>query len=248
MASKVPEIIATAAPRSVRERLIVALDVPSAREARELVRRIGDAAGLYKVGLQLFTAEGPHFVRELVSSGQKVFLDLKLHDIPNTVGLAVKQAADLGVNMLTVHGSGGAAMLRAAADAAAGRLTLLAVTVLTSMNDEDLQQIGVSGRVLDQALRLAALARAAGFGGVITSPREAAQLRKSLGEGFAIVTPGIRPAGGDLNDQQRVATPAEAIAAGASHVVIGRPITHSADPARAANAIIAEMERAQAAR
>jgi orotidine-5'-phosphate decarboxylase len=248
MASKVPDIMATATLRSARERLIVALDVPSAREARELVRQIGDAAGLYKVGLQLFTGEGPQFVRELVSSGQKVFLDLKLHDIPNTVGLAVKQAAEFGVNMLTVHGSGGAAMLRAAADAAAGRLTLLAVTVLTSMNDDDLQQVGVSGRVLDQALRLAALARAAGLDGLISSPREAAQLRKSLGEGFAIVTPGVRPAGADLNDQQRVATPAEAIAAGASHVVIGRPITHAADPARAANAIIAEMERAQAAR
>jgi orotidine-5'-phosphate decarboxylase len=245
MASKVPEIMTPAAPHSARDRLIVALDVPSAREARELVQRIGDAAGLYKVGLQLFTAEGPQFVRELVSSRRKVFLDLKLHDIPNTVGLAVKQAAELGVNMLTVHGSGGVGMLRAAAEAAAGRLSLLAVTVLTSMNDEDLQQVGISGRVLDQALRLAALARAAGFGGVISSPREAAQLRKSLGEGFAIVTPGVRPAGADLNDQQRVATPAEAIAAGASHVVIGRPITHAVDPAQAANAIIAEMERVQ---
>lgn len=240
--------MAVSAPTSARQRLIVALDVSTAREARELVCRIGDAAGLYKVGLQLFTAEGPAFVRELVGSGRRVFLDLKLHDIPNTVGHAVKHATELGVSMLTVHGSGGAAMLRAAADAAAGRLTLLAVTVLTSMNDDDLQQVGVAGRVLDQALGLAALARAAGFGGVVSSPREARQLRKSLGEGFAIVTPGVRPAGADLNDQQRVATPGQAIAAGASHIVVGRPITHAADPAKAAAAIIAEMEGVQAAR
>jgi len=248
MSSNVPEIIATSAAGCARERLIVALDVPSAREARTLVQRIGDAASIYKVGLQLFTSEGPYFVRELVSSGHKVFLDLKLHDIPNTVSLAVKQAAELGVTMLTVHGSGGTAMLRAAADAAAGRITLLAVTVLTSMNDEDLEQVGISGRVMDQALRLAALARTAGLGGIVASPREAAQLRKSLGEGFAIVTPGIRPAGADRNDQQRIATPAEAIAAGATHVVIGRPITHAADPAKAALDIIAEMEQAQAAK
>lgn len=248
MPPHLPGTMTIAAPSSARERLIVALDVATAREARELVYRIGDSAGLYKVGLQLFTAEGPALVRELVSSGRKVFLDLKLHDIPNTVGRAAKQAAELGVSMLTVHGSGGAAMLSAAADAVDGRLTLLAVTVLTSMNDDDLQQVGVAGGVLDQALRLAALARAAGFGGVISSPREASQLRKSFGEGFTIVTPGVRPAGADLNDQQRVATPAEAITAGASHVVVGRPITHAADPAKAAKAIIAEMERAQAAK
>jgi orotidine-5'-phosphate decarboxylase len=248
MPSHLPAAITMAPPTSARERLIVALDVSTAGKARELVQRIGDAAGLYKVGLQLFTAEGPTLVRELVSSGRKVFLDLKLHDIPNTVTHAARQAADLGVSMLTVHASGGAAMLRAAADGAEGRLTLLAVTVLTSMNDDDLQQVGVAGRILDQALRLAALARAAGFGGVISSPQEATPLRKLLGEGFAIVTPGVRPASADMNDQQRVATPGEAIAAGASHVVVGRPITHAADPAKAANSIIAEMERAQAAR
>jgi orotidine-5'-phosphate decarboxylase len=246
MPPHLPASMSTTAPTGARERLIVALDVGSAREARELVQRIGDAAGLYKVGLQLFTADGPEFVRELVGSGRQVFLDLKLHDIPNTVGLAVKQAAELGVAMLTVHASGGAAMLRAAADAASGRLTLLAVTVMTSMNDDDLQQVGVAGRVLDQALRLAALAQAAKFGGVVSSPREASQLRKSLGEGFAIVTPGVRPAGADLNDQQRVATPCEAIAAGATHIVVGRPITHAPDPARAAAAIIREMEAAHA--
>lgn len=245
MPSHLSGTIATT-PASARERLIVALDVASSREAGDLVRQIGDAAGLYKVGLQLFTAEGPGLVRELVSSGRKVFLDLKLHDIPNTVGHAVRQAAGLGATMLTIHASGGAAMLRAAAEAAGGRMVLLGVTVLTSLNDDALQTVGVAGRVLDQALRLAALVKAAGLGGVISSPREASQLRKSLGEGFAIVTPGIRSVGTDLNDQERVATPAEAIAAGATHVVVGRPISGAADPAKAARAIIAEMEGGQA--
>lgn len=247
MASRTSDTLISRAPTSARERLIVALDVSSATKARDLVHRIGTEAGLYKVGLQLFTAEGPGFVRELVSSGRKVFLDLKFHDIPNTVGQAVRQAADLGVSMLTIHGTGGIAMLKAAADAAAGRVTLLAVTVLTSMNDDDLQEVGVAGRVLDQALRIASLARSAGFGGVVSSPREAAQLRRSLGEGFAIVTPGVRPLGSALNDQQRVATPGEAIASGATHVVVGRPITHAVDPAEAARAITGEIQRAQAA-
>ena len=238
------QAIATPASTSMRNRLIVALDVSCAREARDLVLRIGAAAGIYKVGLQLFTAEGPGFVRELVASGRKVFLDLKFHDIPNTVGLAVRQAAELGVYMLTIHGSGGPSMLKAAAEAASGRLKLLAVTVLTSMSDEDLQEIGVSGRVVDQVLRVAAMAKTAGFSGVVTSPREAPQIRQSLGEGFAIVTPGVRPRGSALNDQQRVATPGEAIASGATHVVVGRPITHAGDPAKAASDIIHEMEEA----
>jgi orotidine-5'-phosphate decarboxylase len=229
----------------MRERLIVALDVSTARQAQALVERLGDAAGIYKVGLQLFTAEGPRIVRDLVSSGRRVFLDLKLHDIPNTVSHAVKSAVELGAYMLTVHSSGGAAMLRAAAEAAGGRLNILAVTVLTSLNDEDMQEIGVSGRVADQALRMAALAKNAGCQGIVASPREAALLRKALGEGFAIVTPGIRPAGGESHDQQRIATPAQAIANGASHIVVGRPITGASDPAAAAQAIIAEMERAK---
>jgi orotidine-5'-phosphate decarboxylase len=229
----------------MRERLIVALDVSTARQAQALVERLGDAAGIYKVGLQLFTAEGPRIVRDLVSSGRRVFLDLKLHDIPNTVSHAVKSAVELGAYMLTVHSSGGAAMLRAAAEAAGGRLNILAVTVLTSLNDEDMQEIGVSGRVADQALRMAALAKNAGCQGIVASPREASLLRKALGEGFAIVTPGIRPAGGESHDQQRIATPAQAIANGASHIVVGRPITGASDPAAAAQAIIAEMERAK---
>ncbi|MBZ5492056.1 MAG: orotidine-5'-phosphate decarboxylase [Acidobacteriia bacterium] len=232
----------------MRERLIVALDVSSAAEAQKLVARVGDAAGIYKVGLQLFTAEGPSIVRDLVSSGRRVFLDLKLHDIPTTVALAVKSAVELRVDMLTIHGSGGSAMLRAATEAAAGRLNLLAVTVLTSLNDEDMQEIGVSGRVSDQVLRMAALAKSAACQGIVTSPRESLMVRKALGEGFAIVTPGIRPAGAETNDQQRTATPAQAISNGVSHIVVGRPITHAADPAKAAAAIISEMEQARISR
>jgi orotidine-5'-phosphate decarboxylase len=248
MAIHSPVGVGLPASSGMRERLIVALDVPSASEAQKLVARIGDAAGIYKVGLQLFIAEGPSIVRDLVSSGRRVFLDLKLHDIPTTVALAVKSAAELGVHMLTIHASGGAAMLRAATEAAAGRINLLAVTVLTSLNDEDMQEIGVSGRASDQVLRMAALAQSAGCQGIVTSPRESLMVRKALGEGFAIVTPGIRPAGVETNDQQRIATPAQAISNGASHIVVGRPITHAADPAKAAAAIIAEMEQARISR
>ncbi len=246
MPSKVLESELDQKTSSMRDRLIVALDVSDAIAARELVRRIGDSAGIYKVGLQLFTAEGPSIVREIVESGRRVFLDLKLHDIPTTVRHAVKSAVTTGASMLTVHASGGSAMLQAAAEAADGKLTLLGVTVLTSFSDEDLTQVGVPTRVLSQVLRMAALARNAGLGGIVTSPREAAEARRELGEGFAIVTPGIRPAGADVNDQQRSATPASAIEAGVSHIVVGRPITHAADPAQAARAILAEMERAHA--
>jgi orotidine-5'-phosphate decarboxylase len=248
MAIQSPVIAGLPASSGMRERLIVALDVSSAAEAQKLVARIGDAAGVYKVGLQLFTAEGPGIVRDMVSSGRRVFLDLKLHDIPTTVALAVKSAAELRVDMLTIHASGGAAMLRAATEAAAGRLNLLAVTVLTSLNDEDMQEIGVSGRVSDQVLRMAALAKSIGCQGIVTSPRESLMVRKALGEGFAIVTPGIRPAGAETNDQQRTATPAQAISNGVSHIVVGRPITHVADPAKAAAAIISEMEQARISR
>lgn len=248
MATHVPGTVATPASSGMRERLIVALDVSNAAAAQALVQRIGDAAGIYKVGLQLFTAEGPSLVRELVHSGRQVFLDLKLHDIPNTVSHAVKSAADLGVQMLTVHASGGAAMLRAATEAAGPRLNILAVTVLTSLTDEDMQETGVAGRVTDQALRMAVLAQNNGCKGIVSSPREALLIRKSLGEGFSIVTPGIRPAGSESNDQQRIATPAQAIENGASHIVVGRPVTHAPDPAKAAQAIISEMEQARISR
>ena len=245
MASHLPDIMISPASQGMRERLIVALDVSTAAEAQQLVQRVGNAAGIYKVGLQLFTAEGPSLVRNLVSSGKRIFLDLKLHDIPNTVAHAVKSAAELGVYMLTVHASGGTAMLRAATEAAAGRLNILGVTVLTSLSEEDMQEIGVSGQVSDQVLRMASLARSAGCQGIVTSPREALMVRKSIGEGFAIVTPGVRPAGAETHDQQRTATPAQAISNGASHIVVGRPIAHAPDPARAAESIVSEMEQAR---
>lgn len=225
----------------MRERLIVALDVPNAKAAQDLMGRIGDSAVFYKVGLQLFTAEGPAFVAELARSGRKVFLDLKLHDIPNTVAHAVQSVKGLGVSLLTVHASGGAAMIKAAVEAAGSQLGILAVTVLTSLNDQQLREIGVAGRTTDQVLRLASLAQATGCRGVVASPQEVSQLRQALGNGLAIVSPGIRPSGADKNDQQRIATPREAIRAGASHLVVGRPITDANDPAHAVEAILAEM-------
>jgi orotidine-5'-phosphate decarboxylase len=230
--------------QELRDRLIVALDVSNAGAAQRLVQQIGPSVGCYKVGLQLFTAEGPQIVRELVAAGRKVFLDLKLHDIPNTVAQAVQAATKLGASMLTVHGSAGATVLKAAVEAAERRLSILAVTVLTSLSDEDLQEIGFASGTLDQTLRMASLARSCGCGGVVTSAREVAPLRKMLGEEFEIVVPGVRPLGSERNDQQRVATPAEAMAAGASHLVVGRPITGAADPARAARAILEEMTAA----
>jgi orotidine-5'-phosphate decarboxylase len=228
----------------LRQRLIIALDVPSAAAARKIVAAVGDAGFAYKVGMQLFTAEGPTVVRELVQSGRSVFLDLKYHDIPNTVGAAVREAAQMGVSMLTVHASGGSRMLRAAAEAAVSSSTVplvLAVTVLTSLDDGDLNKLGVRGTVVDQALRLAALALSNGCRGVVASALEASALREDLGQDFAIVTPGVRPAGSSRGDQVRVVTPREAIAAGATHIVVGRPITEAADPAAEARAILGEI-------
>jgi orotidine-5'-phosphate decarboxylase len=230
--------------RDPREKLVVALDVSSASAAQRIVAAVGDAARTYKVGMQLYTAEGPGVVRDLVASARRVFLDLKYHDIPNTVGSAVQEAAQLGVSMLTVHAAGGGKMLRSAVEAARAvnpSLLLLGVTVLTSFEDDDLNKIGVRGNVLDESLRLAALALANGCGGIVTSPREASSLRVEFGDDFAIVTPGVRPVGSGHADQVRVATPAEAIAAGASHIVVGRPITAAEDPAAEARAILAQM-------
>ena len=240
----------TAAPspsksdNDMRERLIVALDVSTASAARDLVATIGGAAGVYKVGLQLFTAEGPDFVRELVGSGKKVFLDLKLHDIPNTVAKATKSASSLGVHMLTVHAAGGSEMLRAAVEAA-GSTAILGVTVLTSFDETDLRETGITASISDQVMRMGSLAKEAGCRGVVSSARETALIRKALGSDLAIVNPGIRPAGAGVNDQERVATPASAIAAGATYIVVGRPITQADDPARAAENIVLEMEQSQ---
>jgi orotidine-5'-phosphate decarboxylase len=226
-----------------RQKLIVALDVSSAAAAQKIVAAVGDSALTYKVGMQLYTAVGPQIVRDLVASGRNVFLDLKYHDIPNTVGSAVSEAAKLGVSMLTVHASGSNKMLRAAVDAAKARpgLMVLAVTVLTSMDENDIEKIGMRGTLQDSVNRLAALALANGCQGIVTSAREASGLRAELGDAFAIVTPGVRPAGSKVEDQVRVVTPAEAIAAGASHIVVGRPITAAADPAAAARAILGQI-------
>jgi orotidine-5'-phosphate decarboxylase len=227
-----------------RQRLIVALDVSSAAAAQKIVAAVGDSAFCYKVGMQLYTAEGPRVVRDLVASGRRVFLDLKYHDIPNTVAAAVCEAANLGVSMLTVHASGGGKMMRAATEAARSAkaaLMVLGVTVLTSLDDNDLDKLGVHGRVEDQVLRLAALAIADGCHGVVASAQEAFALRTEIEGDFAIVTPGVRPAGAEHGDQARVVTPAEAIAAGATHIVVGRPITGAADPAGEARAILGQI-------
>jgi orotidine-5'-phosphate decarboxylase len=226
-----------------RQRLIVALDVSTAAAAQQIVAALGDSALTYTVGMQLYTAEGPSIVRDLVASGRRVFLDLKYHDIPNTVGRAVREAAQLGVSMLTVHASGAGKMLGAAIDAgsSAPGMMILAVTVLTSMDESDLASIGIGGSVTDEVSRLAALALAAGCHGVVASAREASTLRAKLGNDFAIITPGVRPAGSGHGDQVRVVTPAQAIAAGASHIVVGRPVTEAADPAAEAKAILAQM-------
>ena len=226
-----------------RQRLIVALDVSTAAAAQKIVAAVGDSALTYKVGMQLYTAEGPQIVRELVASGRKVFLDLKYHDIPNTVGAAVAEAAKLGVSMLTAHSSGGGKMLSAAVEAARTNpeLIVLAVTVLTSMDGSDLEKIGVRGTVEESVVRLAHIAVASGCQGVVASAREALSLRAELGNAFAIVTPGIRPSGSNVADQVRVVTPAEAIASGATHIVVGRPITEAADPAAEAKAILAQI-------
>lgn len=236
---------------AARDRLIVALDVSSAAQACQIVQSIGEAASTYKVGKQLFTAEGPQMVRDLISSGRKVFLDLKFHDIPNTVAGAVQSASALGVSMLTVHALGGSKMLKAAAEAASqstAKPMVLAVTVLTSLSDADLQELGIASSVATQVLRLGALARNAGCGGLVASALEAAQLRRELGGGFAIVTPGVRPSGAAAEDQARVVTPRDAIAAGTTHLVVGRPILEAADPAKAAEAIMQEIEVAVSTR
>jgi orotidine-5'-phosphate decarboxylase len=232
-----------------RDRLIVALDVSSATQARQIVQSIGESASTYKIGKQLFTAEGPQIVRDLVASGRNVFLDLKFHDIPNTVAGAVAEAAKLGVSMLTVHASGGSKMLKAAAEAAAqsaSKPMVLAVTVLTSLSDADLAELGIAGHVQTQVLRLGSLARQAGCGGLVASALEARELRRELGNDFAIVTPGVRPAGAAVGDQARVLTPKEAIAAGATYLVAGRPILESPDAAQAAASIVNQIGEALA--
>jgi orotidine-5'-phosphate decarboxylase len=230
---------------NARDRLIVALDVPSAADAWALVDRLQGAIGMFKVGSQLFTAAGPDFVRELVARKEKVFLDLKYHDIPNTVGQAVGAAARLGVSLVDVHALGGKAMLEAGvASLPAMGARLLAITILTSHDKSTLGEIGVEGTVEGSVASLARLARSAGVDGVVASPHEVDVIREACGPDFLIVTPGIRPLGAKLGDQARAATPAAALAAGADYLVVGRPITEAADPVAAAVSIVREMETA----
>jgi orotidine-5'-phosphate decarboxylase len=225
-----------------RERLIVALDVPGADQARRLVDTLAGAIGMFKVGSELFTAAGPDFVRELVARGEHVFLDLKFHDIPNTVAGAVASAGQLGASLIDVHGLGGRAMIAAAAGALpAMGCRLLAVTILTSHDEASLGELGLPGTVPQSVERLARLAKEAGADGVVASPQEVGPVRAACGDGFLIVTPGIRPAGAARGDQARLATPREARRAGADYLVVGRPITQADDPRAAADAILAEM-------
>ncbi len=225
-----------------KDRLIVALDLPDAVRARAMVDRLAGKVGMLKVGSQLFTAAGPDFVRETVARGEKVFLDLKYHDIPHTVAGAVSAASQLGVSLMTVHALGGAEMLQAAVGAMpAMGVRLLAVTILTSHDDDSLGAVGMAGSLAESVRRLARLALDAGADGVIASPQEVALVREVCGPDFLIVTPGIRPAGSARGDQARAATPAAARAAGADYVVVGRPVLEAADPAAAAAAIVREM-------
>jgi orotidine-5'-phosphate decarboxylase len=228
------------------ERLVVALDFPCAQEALTFVDRLEGTCKWFKVGLELYLADGNGIVDALTEQGLSVFLDLKLYDIPNTVAGAVRSVSTLGASLLTLHAAGGPAMLaaaREAADSVPGAPRLLAVTVLTSIDDLQLAATGVFRSPADQALLLAQMAEQAGIEGLVCSPREVRQMRDSL-KNPLIVTPGIRPAGADLGDQKRVATPGAAIADGADYLVVGRPITQAADPAHAARAILAEIASA----
>lgn len=225
-------------------KIIVALDYAEAAQAMALVERLDPALCRLKVGKELFTAAGPRFVEQLVGKDFGVFLDLKFHDIPNTVAKACAAASRLGVWMLNVHASGGRTMLEAARDAvdnSASRPLLIAVTVLTSMDQATLNEIGVPGDLQQQVLRLASLTQACGLDGVVCSAQEAALLRSRLGQDFCLVTPGIRPANVALDDQSRVLTPAAALRQGSSYLVIGRPITQANDPLHALQAIHSEI-------
>lgn len=226
------------------QRVIVALDYPAAEPALALADRLAPGSCRLKVGKELFTRCGPALVSQLVERGFDVFLDLKFHDIPNTVARACAAAAELGVWMVNVHASGGRRMLEAAREAleaAPRRPLLIAVTVLTSLSEDELHEIGFAGTPADNVQRLAGLARTSGLDGVVCSPREVAMLRAVQGPEFRLVTPGIRPAGAAPGDQTRIMTPAEALAAGADDLVIGRPITAAADPMAALAAIHAEI-------
>ena len=224
-----------------KDKIIVALDAPTKERALELVRGLRDQISFFKIGLQLYTAEGPEIVRAVLSAGAKVWLDLKLYDIPNTVARAVESASHLGVHMLTIHLSGGSEMIRAATTARANNMFLLGVTVLTSATEQTLREIGISGQVDDQVLRLARLGVKAGIDGVVASPHEIKKLRAEFGERIKIAVQGIRPVWAEPGDQKRFMTPHEALEAGADYIGIGRPITAHSRPSEAVDRILKEM-------
>jgi len=239
---------------AAKDKLIIALDVKTPDQALALVNELRGVAGMFKVGSQLFTAAGPQIVRDIIALDSKVFLDLKFHDIPHQVAGAARSAAELGVSLFTIHASGGSEMMRRAVDSVAEveaktgvRSAVLAISVLTSMDATTLAQIGVSSSPTESVLRLTKLAQNAGVDGVVTSAREIETVRSAVtNPKFLVVTPGIRPAHNESEDQKRVATPAAAISAGASYLVVGRPITGAADPVAAAHQIVAEMQHAEA--
>jgi orotidine-5'-phosphate decarboxylase len=243
---------------TAKDKLIVALDVPTLDQAKKLISELKNDVGMFKVGSQLFTMAGPTLVEEIINSGNKVFLDLKFHDIPHQVAGAARVAAELGVSLFTVHASGGSEMMRRAVDAVAtakrGSTTepvrIVAVSVLTSMDEAALSEIGVDKRPDAAVEQLVKLAAASGVHGVVSSPREAASIRSFTSPGFVIVTPGIRPddATSQNEDQKRTATPAAALSAGADYLVVGRPITGATDPKRAAQQIVEEMNVAATSR
>jgi orotidine-5'-phosphate decarboxylase len=231
---------------TTKDKIIVALDLPSVAAARNLISTLGPEVSWYKIGLQLFSFGGPAFVQEVKASGAKVFLDLKFHDIPNTVQAAVESACALGVDMLTIHLSGGSDICQAAVKGRGSNSTLLlGVTVLTSQTEATLSEIGINRSMTQQVISLATLAKTTGITGLIASPLELEALRKEFGKAFVIVTPGVRPTWSAAGDQKRFTTPAEAIKLGADYLVIGRPITASPDPKDAFLRIASELSSKQ---
>jgi orotidine-5'-phosphate decarboxylase len=222
-------------------KIIVALDVPTKGKALALVEQLRDEISFFKIGLQLYTAEGPEIVRAVLSTGAKVWLDLKLHDIPNTVARAVESASNLGVHMLTIHLSGGSEMIRAATAARTNTMTILGVTVLTSATEQTLREIGIADKVADQVLRLAKLGVEAEIDGIVASPHEIKALRAEFGDKIKIVVQGIRPIWAEPGDQKRFMTPRQAVDAGADHIGIGRPITTHLRPSEAVARILDEL-------
>lgn len=220
------------------DRLVVAIDRSTRDEILSMIDRLRGSVGVFKIGLQAFIANGPALVREIVAAGDRVFLDLKIHDIPNTAQHAVNEVKELGATMTTVHAAGGNAMLSACA---ADPLLVLGVTILTSLDEQELRGVGLSGSPLTNAVRLARLVQSAGLPGVVASPHEIAAIREACGARFVILTPGIRPAGSEAGDQRRTMTPREAVVAGADYIVVGRPITSAADTRSAALRIVEEM-------